>query len=69
MDKSTAVFILAIDRRIRLKITIDPIGDEILEFRSVVSSSTVGALPKLDDGSTQSQRFIPLKRTFFSIRT
>jgi hypothetical protein len=55
MNKSTVVFILAIDWGIRLKFTIDPIGDETLEFRGVVSTSTVGPLPKLDDGSTRSQ--------------
>jgi hypothetical protein len=32
---------------------VDPFGDQILELRGVVSSGTVGPLPKLDSNLTQ----------------
>jgi hypothetical protein len=49
------MFILVVDWGIGLEFPIYPIGDETLQLRCVVSSSTVGPLPELNSYSTQKQ--------------
>lgn len=45
--ESTRMFILGVDRWIRLEFTIDPFRYKCLELRGVVTSSAVSAMPQL----------------------
>jgi hypothetical protein len=41
------MFIVSVNQRIGLEFTVNPFSDKNLELRGIVTSSTVGALPKL----------------------
>jgi hypothetical protein len=47
VGEPTRIFIVWINRRIWLKLAVDPFRNEGLKFRSIVSSSAVGPLAKL----------------------
>jgi hypothetical protein len=42
------MLVIRIDRGIGLEFTVDPLGNERLQFGSIVPSRSVGPLPKLE---------------------